>query len=439
MHARSMMPMDVSAQGSVHVGSLKRTKTIGRPASTSQKWRPMAGWTDGRYDHGAAEGLRVELPYSLQAFMAAADPYAIDVEGCRRRQTRLLAAMEAWALELAILSRNESVQWLTGAYLPPPMTPAAAINAAGLVTLVLPERKLSMPAAADVRLPYEAKLLSTNRDDQRAASTAVLLAAIGRPLRGRVGGEWSCAGPQLQAAFDGLLVDVEPTVFRLRRRKETDELRMLARANDANRAMYARAREIVKPGLNELDLYNELHAAAVSTLREPLTYLGQDFQAGRRGGPPRDRVLQGGELIILDLGVGFRGYYSDNARTLVVDGEPTKQQSEAWHAASEIFDLVRAEVRPGTSCRVLFETAKRQLGRRQPWVFNHHLGHGVGLAPQEGPHLNPRWDDAFEEGDFIAVEPGLYHEELKFGVRLEQNFVVTASGVELVTDFPLEL
>ena len=66
-------------------------------------------------------------------------------------------------------------------------------------------------------------------------------------------------------------------------------------------------------------------------------------------------------------------------------------------------------------------------------------GHGVGLAPQEGPHLNPRWDDTFTEGDFFTVEPGLYHEELRLGIRLEQNYLVTSEGVTLWTDWPLEL
>jgi Xaa-Pro aminopeptidase len=67
------------------------------------------------------------------------------------------------------------------------------------------------------------------------------------------------------------------------------------------------------------------------------------------------------------------------------------------------------------------------------------LGHGVGLAPHEGPHLNPYWDDTLAEGDFLAVEPGLYHDDLRVGLRLEQNFLVTASGVELLTDWPLDL
>ena len=51
-------------------------------------------------------------------------------------------------------------------------------------------------------------------------------------------------------------------------RKDLDELKMLRRANDANARMYAVAREIIEPGINELDLYNQLHAVAVRELGE---------------------------------------------------------------------------------------------------------------------------------------------------------------------------
>ena len=63
----------------------------------------------------------------------------------------------------------------------------------------------------------------------------------------------------------------------------------------------------------------------------------------------------------------------------------------------------------------------------------------MGLAPHEGPHLNPRWDDDLAEGDFIAVEPGVYSENLRAGVRLEQNYLITADGAKLLTDWPLGL
>ncbi len=87
----------------------------------------------------------------------------------------------------------------------------------------------------------------------------------------------------------------------------------------------------------------------------------------------------------------------------------------------------------------MYDQVQQMLKPAKPWTFTHHLGHGVGLAPHEGPHLNPMWDEKFEEGDFFTVEPGMYHEDLCAGIRLEQNYLVTADGVKLLTDWPLEL
>jgi Xaa-Pro aminopeptidase len=367
------------------------------------------------------------------------DPYGVDIDACRGRQKRLLAEMERLGLDWFLATRSETVQWLTGAYVGPLFSPAAALDSSGKLTLVLPARKKDIVVAADEVLPYEEKWHSTLRDEQRIASNAVLLSALPNRLK-NAGGEWTHLGPDVLAACEGEVANVESAVFRLRRQKDTDEVRMLKRALDANRAMYATAREMIEPGVNELDVYNALQAAAVKELGEPLTYFGQDFRCGARGGAPRDRCAQAGELYILDLGVGFRGFYSDNCRTIAVDKSPTDKQMEAWQAVSDVFAFVESYVKPGASCQQLFNEVQAMLDRKLPWVFNHHLGHGVGLAPQEGPHLNPRWDDVFAAGDFIAVEPGLYHEQdLRFGIRLEQNYLLTADGVERLTDYPLEL
>jgi len=366
------------------------------------------------------------------------DPYAVDIEACRGRQRRLLEAIEPLDVQLVLITRRESVQWLTGVHIRYPFQPIAMIDMAGRVTLVLPQRELSTAAAADELLGYEAKWHSTTRDEQRAASSAVLQSKLSsRPTK--VACEFEAFAPHVLLEWDVPLVAIDPIVFELRQRKDPDELRMLKRANEANRAMYEHARQFVQPGVNELEIYAELHKVAVRTLGEPVTYFGQDFRSCARGGPPRDRLIEAGELMILDLGVGFRGYYSDNARTIAVGKNPTVAQQLAWEAVVHIFELFTSLARPGVRCYDIFQAVQRELGQFSPWIFDHHLGHGVGLAPQEGPHLNPHWDDILSEGQYLAVEPGLYHEELRTGIRLEQNYLVTAQGVTLLTDWPLEL
>ena len=53
--------------------------------------------------------------------------------------------------------------------------------------------------------------------------------------------------------------------------------------------------------------------------------------------------------------------------------------------------------------------------------------------------MNPNWDDVFQAGDVFTAEPGLYAPELRVGMRLENDYLVTKDGVELLSDFPLDL
>ena len=104
-----------------------------------------------------------------------------------------------------------------------------------------------------------------------------------------------------------------------------------------------------------------------------------------------------------------------------------------------VFDHVEKTVRPGKSAQELFHEVQAILDQAPVGVFNHHLGHGIGLFPHEAPHLNPSWDDTFEQGEVFTAEPGLYAPELKAGMRIENNYLVTEDGIELLTDFSLEL
>jgi Xaa-Pro aminopeptidase len=278
------------------------------------------------------------------------------------------------------------------------------------------------------------------RNDQRQASSQVLADAIlkqGKPRR--VAAEYSAYCPYLADAIDAPRVDVEPQLYFLRRRKEADELAKIKMAIAATEAMYDRARQIIRPGVNELEVFNELQSAAVERFGEMLTGTGNDYRCAARGGPPRDRKAQAGELYILDLGPAFRGYYADNCRTISVDGKPTDVQLQAWSHAVKTFDIVEKTVRPGASCKALYEEAKAWMDQSPLGRFDHHLGHGIGIFPHEAPHLNPNWDDTFESGDVFAVEPGIYGDQLAAGIRIEHNYRVTDDGVELLTDFSVEL
>ncbi|HEY2895209.1 MAG TPA: Xaa-Pro peptidase family protein [Pirellulales bacterium] len=367
------------------------------------------------------------------------DPYGIDVQACRGRQKRVLSLMEQLKLDLVVITQNQHIQYLAGPRYEWTFSPALAISADGQATLVAPVLPTEAIAADEV-LKYEAKSFSTLRNDQRQKSTNVLLEALAKkPAPRRIGCEFSSFGPELSERLQGELVDIEPEIYNLRRRKDADELASLRKAIAGTKAMHERAREIIEPGINELDVFNELQAAAVREYGEMMTGTGNDYASGAHGGHPRDRAIEAGELYILDLGPAFRGYFADNTRVTSVGHQPTDDQYKAWQHILPVFEMIERDVRPGASCRALFQQAYDWLNGGVPWKFAHHLGHGIGLFPHEAPHLNPNWDDHFQEGEVFAVEPGLYGEDLRAGIRLENNYLVTATGVELLTPYPLEL
>ncbi len=370
--------------------------------------------------------------------------FDVDIAACRSRQQRLLAEMRRLDVELVIVTPIDHIQWLAGPRFDWKHAPAAALSIDGRLTLVAPVHKGRLPditAAADDVLPYEAQWLSTLRNDQRAASSAVLVKHLSeRAMPRRIGVDASTFGLSLGASLaNAELVDVEPTLYVLRRRKDPDELVRIRKAIAGAGAMLELAREIVRPGVNELELFSRLQGAAVKEYGEPLTGTGNDYQCASPGGPPRDRAAQAGELYILDLGPAFRGYFSDVTRTLCVGGQPTDAQHRAWQQVADVFPIVERTVRPGKKCRELFDELCAHLAAAPVGKCGHHLGHGIGLYPHEAPHLNPNWDDTFEEGDVFAVEPGLYAPELRAGLRLENDYRVTHDGVELLSDFPLGL
>jgi len=373
---------------------------------------------------------------------ATADHLQLDPASCRLRQQRLAAVLAERNLDRAVLVQPEHVQYLTGFRAPHVLLKTAvALDVDGHCTLAAPNTTPDDVAADEVVL-FQAQWHATLRQEQPRESARVLAAALdGRPTARRVGIEFSTCGPHFrQAIGEGAeLDDLEAHLWQLRRNKDPDELAMICRAIECTEAMYRKAREIISPGITELEVFNQLHAAAVEVAGEPLTALGNDYQSNSPGGPPRPRPAREGELFVLDLGPAYRGYFADNCRTVSVDGKPTDDQLTAWQAIVDTLKMVEQTVRPGVNCKDLFHAAQTMLDEYRPGAFSHHLGHAFGLFPHEGPHLNPNWDDTFEEGDVFTAEPGLYGPELKAGIRLEQNYRVTTDGIQRLTSHPLEL
>jgi Xaa-Pro dipeptidase len=239
------------------------------------------------------------------------------------------------------------------------------------------------------------------------------------------------------------LVSLTRDLLRMRRNKNADEVARIRGTGELLSAGYKAVRNQIEIDMTEWKVYNIFWSAAVAASRSPVIPAG-DFACGLRGpegGGPTDRRIEKGDLFIIDAFPRFEGYYADLCRTFAVS-PLTQAQQEAWDVVAGALKVAEQLIRPGVRAASIYEAIRSHLGRFTPAgdSFRHHAGHGIGLDPQESPWLVPGSDDVLCAGDVIAVEPGLYSPALQGGLRLEQNYLVTEGGCELLSgSSPLEM
>jgi Xaa-Pro aminopeptidase len=228
----------------------------------------------------------------------------------------------------------------------------------------------------------------------------------------------------------------------LRRRKDADEVELLRICMRAGEAGQAKAREVVRPGISEFDLYRAVHSAALQSLGTPGLVYG-DFRATNasfpdQGGLPTDYVLQDGDLFILDFTVMLSGYRSDFTNTLAV-GTPSVQQRGLFELCEQSLALGEQELKPGALGRDIHRAiASPFVAIGKPELFPYHAGHGLGLGHPEPPVFGPDSEDALYAGDVVALEPGAYEKGIG-GVRIEHNYLITDGGYLRLTNHTLAL
>lgn len=144
---------------------------------------------------------------------------------------------------------------------------------------------------------------------------------------------------------------------------------------------------------------------------------------------PTVRVIQSGDLVVVDFGGKHRGYCSDTTRTFSV-GEPDAQQVEVHAAVRAAQEAATAAVAPGVSAEAIDQIARRTItdaGFGE--YFIHRTGHGIGLEGHEHPYLVEGNTEKLEPGMCFSIEPGIYLPG-RFGVRIEDIVTVTDDGVE---------
>lgn len=234
------------------------------------------------------------------------------------------------------------------------------------------------------------------------------------------------------------LVPVDGLPEKLREKKDDDEIAVIREAAKLADAAYAHILHFVRPGVTELDL-----AAELESFMRKNGATGPSFDtivaSGERSAMPHgvasDRKLQSGEFVTFDFGALYRGYCSDLTRTIVV-GEATDRHREIYGIVLEAQEHALANIRPGMTGREA-DALTRDVITRYGYgeFFGHGTGHGIGLEIHEAPRLSQRSDTVLEPGMVVTVEPGIYIPGFG-GVRIEDDVVVTESGIHVLTSSP---
>ncbi|MDM5334758.1 Xaa-Pro peptidase family protein [Ureibacillus composti] len=218
---------------------------------------------------------------------------------------------------------------------------------------------------------------------------------------------------------------------------ELEKMREAARLADF--AIEVGCKEIAE-GKTEMEILtaieNAIRQKGYSMSFETMVLSGP--KAASPHGTPGDRKIQKGDFILFDLGVIYEGYCSDITRT-VAFGEPTDEQIAIYQAVRNANENAIAAVKPGIRAMDLDKIARDTIADAgYGEYFTHRLGHGLGISVHEFPSVTGTNEMVLLPGMVFTIEPGVYNTEIA-GVRIEDDVVVTADGVEVLTKFTKEL
>ena len=199
--------------------------------------------------------------------------------------------------------------------------------------------------------------------------------------------------------------------------------------------------DFIKPGqITELQVANFLDFRMREYGASGISFesiIASGYRSAMPHGVASEKVIQSGETLTMDFGCYYNHYVSDMTRTIHI-GDTTDEERE-------IYDIVLR------SNQALIDAAKAGMTRRDydkvardviveagyGDYFTHGIGHGIGLDIHEIPYFGNS-DETIEAGMVLTDEPGVYLAD-KYGVRIEDDIIITENGCELITLAPKEL
>jgi Xaa-Pro dipeptidase len=231
------------------------------------------------------------------------------------------------------------------------------------------------------------------------------------------------------------LTDGTPVTAGCRMVKDAHELALMRHASAVTLKAYEAAWKSLKEGMTQSDF-----ARLVSLAHTQLGFSGAaGVQVGKYSALPHGsatpQVVREGSILLIDGGCKVEGYSSDISRTFVL-GTATQRMKDVFEIEHRAQSAALAAAKPGLACEVVDAAARKVIvdaGFGPDYkYFSHRVGHGMGMDGHEWPYLVRGNKLPLAPGMVFSDEPGIYIPG-EFGVRLEDDMVITETGAELFT------
>jgi Xaa-Pro aminopeptidase len=245
----------------------------------------------------------------------------------------------------------------------------------------------------------------------------------------------------LRVWTDAIFNDIYADLFEARKVKSTAEIEFLRKsAVAADAAQQALNEASESYGMNEFEIWAKCVDAASRICGSPAVVSGE-LVTGKRcnvvnyPGGPIDKVVEKGDMGIMDFSVRLNGYWCDCCNTVVFGTKPTKHQQHFADTTKAGFEAAVKAIKPGVKCSDVYKATERayeRYGEKVP----HYIGHQIGCTVNENPRIVPYDDTLIEENMAFSLEPGCYEGEAgDSGSRNEKMVYVTASGCATFNQF----
>jgi Xaa-Pro aminopeptidase len=371
--------------------------------------------------------------------MTGSTPAPFTADDYRARMERAARTAADAGLAGLLVAPGPDLVWLTG------YTPTATTERLTLLVLapdrdpVLVVPTLEAPDAAKATGAPALTLRDWTDGKDPYAATAALLDGAGR--FGISDNTWSMHLLALQKTLPGTsYASLTEALPMLRAVKDAAELELLAAAGAAADATFEEIRNVSFTGRRESEI-----AAELARLLRRHGHTTVDFTivaSGPNGANPHhevgERVIQPGDMVVLDFGGLKGGYGSDTSRTVHV-GEPTDEERRVHAVVREAQEAGFRAVRPGVPCQEIDRAARAVIADAgYGEYFIHRTGHGIGVTTHEPPYMVEGEEQPLVPGMCFSVEPGIYLPG-RFGVRIEDIVTVTEDGGRRLNDTSREM